>query len=217
MTYSNSSSSTLALLGGAGKAGRPLVQAALQAGHRVRLLLRHPALFPLQHAQLTIIEGDARDPAALRQLLTGSTALLSTLGNPREAGTPILSDVTAALVALLPELGISRYVTVTSLYDTGHPQPDAATQQAADYMQQHFPAFMADRRSELALLAGSALDWTCVRLPLVVDSPATGAVQTSLTHRPGAQITAADLAQFLLGQLGSTEFVRQCPFVANRE
>jgi len=214
---SSSNPSSLALLGGAGKAGRALVQAALQAGHRVRVLLRHPAQFPVQHKQLTIIAGDARDPAALRQLLTGSTALLSTLGNPRGENTPMLSTVTAHLVALLPELGISRYVTVTSLYDTGRPQPDQATQQAADYMQQHFPAFMADRRRELALLAGSSLNWTCVRLPLIVEAPAAGTLQTILTHRPGPQITAADLALFLLGQLSSTEFIRQCPFVANQE
>ena len=98
----------------------------------------------------------------------------------------------------------------------GQPQPDAATQQAADYMWQHFPAFMADRQRELALLAGSGLDWTCVRLPLLVEAPATGAVQTSRTHRPGPQITTADLARFLLGQLTSAEFVRQCPFIANQ-
>lgn len=214
---SSSNQSTIALLGGAGKAGRPLVQAALQAGHHVRVLLRHPAQFLVHHARLTVIEGDARDPAALRQLLAGSTALLSTLGNPRGENTPILSTVTAQLVALLPELNISRYVTVTSLYDTGQPQPDAATQHAADYMQQHFPAFMADRHRELALLAGSSLDWTCVRLPFLVEGPATGAVQTSLTHRPGPQITVADLARFLLGQLASTAFVRQCPFIANQE
>ncbi|MBF9222787.1 NAD(P)-dependent oxidoreductase [Hymenobacter ruricola] len=212
---SSPSSACLALLGGAGKAGRPLVQAALQAGHRVRVLLRQPALFAVQHPRLTILEGDARDPAALRRLLAGSTALLSTLGNPRGETAPILSAVTAQLLALLPALGIGRYVAVTSLYDTGQPQPHAATRQAAAYMAQHFPAFMADRQRELALLAGSPLDWTCVRLPLVVEGPATGAVRTSLTHRPGPHITAADLAQFLLGQLASREFIRQCPFVAN--
>ncbi|MBF9143631.1 NAD(P)-dependent oxidoreductase [Hymenobacter properus] len=208
-------SSSLALLGGAGKAGFPVVQAALQAGHRVRVLLRHPAQFAVRHERLTILEGDARDPVALRQLLAGSSALISTLGNPRGESVPILSSVTAHLLALLPELGIRRYITVTSLYDTDQPQPDAATRQAAAYMEQHFPAFMADRHRELALLASSPLDWTCVRLPLVVEAPATGIVQTSLTHRPGPQIAAADLAQFLLGQLSSDKFLRQCPFVAN--
>lgn len=151
----------------------------------------------------------------MRHLLTGSTALLSTLGNPRGENTAILSTVTAHLLALLPELGISRYVTVTTLYATGQPQADAATQRAADYMQQHFPTFMADRQRELALLSASSLDWTCVRLPLIVAAPPIGNVQTSLTYLPGPQITAGDLAQFLLEQLASTVFVRQAPFVAN--
>ena len=206
---------SIAIMGGAGKAGRPLVQTALQAGYHVRALLRYPEKLPLRHERLSIVAGDARDPAALRQLLLGSTALLSTIGHPRGEDTPIVTAVTEHLLTLLNELGITRYVTVTTLYDTGEPQLDPNTQVAADYMQQHFPSFMADRRSELALLAASNLAWTYVRLPLIVEGPPTNAIRTSLTHLPGPRITAEDLARFLLNQLSSDAFVRLAPFVAN--
>ncbi len=209
--------STIAILGGAGKAGRPLVREALRAGYRVRVLLRHPEQFDATDARLQIIQGDARDPAALRQLLSGCAALLSALGNPRGEPTPILSTVTGHLLPLLREAGISRYVAVTSLYETGPEQRDLPTRQAADFMEQNFPRFMADRRRELELLSKSDLDWTYVRLPYVVPdpAPALGTVLVNLEHLPGPRITAEDLARFLVEQLESREYGRKAPFVAN--
>jgi putative NADH-flavin reductase len=209
--------STIAILGGAGKAGQPLVQQALQTGYNVRLLLRHPADFQLQHEQLTIISGDARDPVALTTLLQGCQALVSTLGNPKGEPTPILSTVTAQLVPILQAQHIQRYIAVTSLYQTAHEQHDAATKQAAAYMQQHYPHFMADRAHEFKLLSDSDLAWTYIRLPYLLEGPALRNVEARLACLPGPTITVADLAQFLLTQLHSPEYVKQAPFVANRQ
>lgn len=214
-TMLTSPPSRIAILGGAGKAGRPLVQAALAAGHSVRVLLRHPHAFPFRHPQLTVVPGDARDPGALQQLLRGAHALLSTLGNPKGEAIPMLSTVTQHLLSILPEASIRRYVAVTSLYATTGPQPDAATAQALAYMDQHYPQFMADRRLELDLLLASDLDWTCVRLPYVLEAPALGPVRARLDCLPGPTVTSADLAQFLLAQLTSQQYSRQAPFIAN--
>ncbi|WP_071892297.1 NAD(P)-dependent oxidoreductase [Hymenobacter sp. PAMC 26628] len=210
--------STIAILGGAGKAGQPLVQQALQTGYNVRLLLRHPADFQLQHKQLTIISGDARDPAALTTLLQGCQALVSTLGNPKGEPAPMLSAVTAQLLPILQAQHIKRYIAVTSLYQTAHEQHDAGTKQAAAYMQQHYPLFMADRERELQLLSDSDLAWTYVRLPYLLEGPALiSNVEARLECLLGPTITVADLAQFLLTQLHSPEYVKQAPFVANRQ
>lgn len=209
--------STIAILGGAGKAGQPLVQEALQTGYNVRLLLRHPADFHLQHEQLTVISGDARDPAALTTLVQGCQALVSTLGNPKGEPTPMLSAVTAQLLPILQAQHIQRYIAVTSLYQTAHEQHDAATKQAAAYMQQHYPHFMADREREFQLLSASDLAWTYVRLPYLLEGPALSDVEARLEYLPGPTITVADLAQFLLTQLNSPEYVKQAPFVANRQ
>jgi putative NADH-flavin reductase len=208
--------SPIAILGGAGKAGQPLVQQALQAGYNVRLLLRHPTAFPLHHERLTILPGDARDPAALHRLLAGSQALLSTLGNPKGETTPMLSSVTAHLVGLLPALHIQRYITGTSFYQTDQAQLDAPTKEADAYMHQHYPHFMADRARELQLLAASEVAWTCVRLPYLLEGPAVGHVEARLDYLPGPTIRVTDLAQFLLAQLTSAAYVQQAPFVATR-
>ena len=209
------SNSTIAILGGAGKAGRPLVQEALATGYRVRLLLRHPDQFNLTHERLAIVPGDAREGACIRELTKGCAALLSTLGNPKGEGVPILSTVTEHILTVMREMGMHRYVTVTSLYTTDSEQPHGPTKQAADYMQQLFPQFMADRRVEYKLLKDSTLDWTYVRLPYLVQEPATGNIHANLDHLPGQQITVADLAQFLIGQLNDSRYSRKALFLAN--
>jgi putative NADH-flavin reductase len=212
---SDHTNSLIAILGGSGKAGRPFVEQILQAGYRVRLLLRHPEQWLEKDARIEIVHGDARDPLALRQLLSGCEVLASTLGNRKGENTPMLSGVTQNVLSLMQELGIRRYVTVTSLYTTDRVQTDEKTQKAAEFMEQHFPQFMADRLKEYQLLKKSALDWTYVRLPYLIQQPPTGNVQVNLEYLPGQQITVEDLAQFLASQLTDRTYVRKAPFVAN--
>ena len=209
--------SMIAILGGAGKSGRPLVEETLAAGYSVRLLLRHPQEFNLPSERLEVIKGDVRDPASVRKLLQGSHALLSTLGHTKGEPAPMMATATQNFVAIMEELGVSRCVIVTSLFVTGHEQLDSKTQEAADYMQQHYPLFMDDRRLEFKLLSKSSLDWTYVRVPYIVQNPATGGVEVDLNHLPGQQITAIDLAHFLISQLNDRRYVRQAPFVASKQ
>ncbi|WP_345248315.1 NAD(P)-dependent oxidoreductase [Nibrella saemangeumensis] len=208
--------SVIAILGGSGKAGRPLVQRALAAGYRVRLLLRHPQAFEVAHERLDVFQGDARDPDSVRRLLQGSTALISTLGHTRGEASPMMATATRNYIAVMEQLGISRCVVVTSLFETGNEQLDEKTQQAADYMQQHYPLFMDDRRLEFRLLSESSLAWTYVRVPLIVQQPATGDVVVNLNHLPEQQITAIDLAQFLICQLTDQRYLRHAPFIASK-
>ncbi|GAB3020337.1 NAD(P)-dependent oxidoreductase [Spirosoma pulveris] len=208
--------SIIAILGGAGKAGRPLVEQTLAAGYSVRLLLRYPQEFNLSSERLEIVQGDVRDASCVRRLLQGSSALLSTLGHTKGETTPMMSTATQNFVAIMEELGISRCVVVTSLFVTGREQLDARTQEAADYMQQHYSLFMNDRQLEFKLLSESNLNWTYVRVPFITQDPATGGVDINLDHLPGQRITAVDLANFLISQLNDQRYIQQAPFIASK-
>jgi hypothetical protein len=129
----------------------------------------------------------------------------------------MMATATQNIVTIMEELGVSRCVVVTSLFMTGREQLDAKTQQAADYMQQHYSLFMDDRRLEFELLSESNLDWTYVRVPLIVQQLAVGGVEVNLDHLPGQQITAIDLARFLISQLNDRRYIRQAPFIASKQ
>src|SRR5258708_12393599 len=70
----------LAIFGATGGTGRQLVAQALEEGHTVTALVRTPAAFPMQHEQLTLIQGDVRDAASVEAAVAGQNALLSALG-----------------------------------------------------------------------------------------------------------------------------------------
>lgn len=128
----------------------------------------------------------------------------------------MMSVATQNFVAAMEEFGVSRCLVVTSLFVTGREQLDTRTQEAADYMQQHFSLFMDDRRLEFKLLAESKLDWTYVRVPFITQAPATGGVDINLDHLPNQHITAVDLANFMVSQLNDRHYIRQAPFVASK-
>jgi uncharacterized protein YbjT (DUF2867 family) len=69
------------VLGATGRTGRRVVEYALAEGRAVRALARDPAaLEALAHPRLAVVAGDARDPAAVAEVVAGAAAVVSALG-----------------------------------------------------------------------------------------------------------------------------------------
>ncbi|MDQ6660716.1 MAG: NAD(P)H-binding protein, partial [Chloroflexota bacterium] len=67
----------LTIFGATGRTGLQLVQQALEAGHGVVALVRTPAKMPIQHERLTLMQGDAMNPADVEKAVQGADAVLS--------------------------------------------------------------------------------------------------------------------------------------------
>jgi putative NADH-flavin reductase len=66
--------------------GATLLDQALAAGHDVRALVRDPARLPTPPRsvdRLAVTRGDAADPTAVKEVVAGCDAVLSTLGGVR--------------------------------------------------------------------------------------------------------------------------------------
>src|SRR5262245_6380442 len=72
----------LVVFGANGSTGRLLTKQALDEGHTVTAVTRHPEAFPLQHDYLNVMRGDVHDLASVEQAVAGQDAVLSTLGVP---------------------------------------------------------------------------------------------------------------------------------------
>jgi uncharacterized protein YbjT (DUF2867 family) len=68
-----------------------------------------------------------------------------------------------------------------------------------------------DKAAAEAHLRASGLDWTVVYSPLMADSPATGVYQSGEGLRIAGlrKISPADVAEFMLAQVGSTAYSRK--------
>ncbi len=205
----------IAVIGGAGKSGRYLVNELLNQGFNIRLLLRHPEKLQLQNPLIEPVKGDARDYKAIKDLLDGCDAVLSTLGQPK--GEPsIFSAATNNVLRAMGELNINRYILTTGLnVDTPTDKKGPKTKFATDWMKTNYPETTFDKQTEYEVLTGSTINWTLIRLPLIELSEKQGKVLCSLEDCLGEKIRAADLARFLIEQLSDTSFNRRAPFISN--
>lgn len=206
----------IAVIGGTGKAGKYIVQQLLSHQIPIKFLHRNPELISTTNPLIETINGDARDYAALLQLLQGCTAIISSVGQP--AGEPpLFSDVTAKVLKAMTELKISRYIACTGLnVNTPFDDKGPKTKFGTEWMYQNYPKTTTDKQLEYEVLAASNLDWTLVRLPMIQQTEEIPAVITSLTDCPGDYISASSLGMWMIEQLTSDEFIRKSPFIANK-
>ncbi|MDQ0966937.1 putative NADH-flavin reductase [Flavobacterium sp. W4I14] len=207
----------IALIGATGKAGIYILKALLAQQFRVKALIRNPEKLQIHHASLEIVIGDVKDTETVHALIEGCDIVVSALGMGQPASEKtIFTQSTGNIIKAMKAIHLRRYIVITGInVDTPADEKDAKTQFATKWMYDNYPVSTADRQKEYNLLTESDLDWTLIRLPLIMQTDEQTPVGTSLVNCDGEQINAANLAQFIVEQLGETTFVKQAPFIWN--
>jgi putative NADH-flavin reductase len=192
------------LIGATGGTGREVVRQAVQRGDQVTVLIRREADRTTLPPQVTAMIGDVTDPASLSAALTGQDVVVSALGVRRgQAAGTVRSAGTANLVTAMAAAGVRRLLAVSSI-GVGS-SADAQTRPARLlWPRLAGPGRIPEAaRAEDAIVA-SALDWTIIRAPRLVDGPPSGRLEVgeSLRLPLSAQLRRADLAQALLDSAG---------------
>ena len=199
------------VLGATGATGRLIVSRALAEGHDVVVLARSRARTAILTG-VQIVEGDARDGAALTRAIAGCDAVISALGtglSPFQKVT-MLSRATRALVGVMNAQNVRRLVCITGLGagdSLGH---------GGFFFDRLFLPLMlrhvyADKNRQEDVIRASALDWTIVRPTVLNDKPAHGRVRalTDLSGVYGGTIARADVADFVVQQLVSSTWLHK--------
>jgi hypothetical protein len=81
----------------------------------------------------------------------------------------------------------------------------------------YLPRVYAEHRAMLEELRKRELDWIAVRPVILTKGPSTGRRRVSVEGIPrgGYRISRGDVADFMIRQLTSDEFVRKMPAIAN--
>jgi putative NADH-flavin reductase len=213
----------IALFGANGGTGGVLTARALDAGHEVTAVTRHPETFGLEHERLHVVAGDAMDAASVSAAIAGQDAVLSTLGVPfRKNPITIYSVGTGNIVAGMIEHGVRRLACVSSSAVDPHPDPTESwlfEKVLQPYVVNGIgKTTYDDMRAMEAIVAASTLDWTVVRPSGLFAAPAVSDYRVSATdHLSGRYTSRADLADFLLRLASGAEFVRETPEVRTTE
>jgi uncharacterized protein YbjT (DUF2867 family) len=216
---------TFAIFGATGGTGAALVTQALRAGHAVRALVRsrarleagldEPSRSAVERGQLSILEGDVTDPAAVDATVSGADVVLCSLGAPGRDRSGIRARGTQVIIDAMNRLGVERIIAV-SVYGA------AETRQQLPWYYRHlfFPLFIgpavADHEEQERRLAASGLHWTAVRPPNLVSSRGPAGVLHAVGNAEGMamKISRAELAEFILGEADADAYVRRAPWVA---
>ena len=209
----------IVIFGANGGTGRLLTAQALARGHAVTAVTRRPDTFPVRHDALRLLRGDAFDPASVRAAVAGHDAVLSTLGTPfTRKPISLYSQGTAHIVEAMDEQGLRRLVCVSS--SATHPQPNP---EAGFFFEKVLQPFVtrvigrttyADLQRMETLVSNSALDWVIVRPSGLFDTPTVTAYQVAEAHLNGRFTSRADLADCMIRQLDSDQYVRKTLAVA---
>ena len=206
----------IAVIGGTGKSGRYLVQELVRKGHHLKVLVRNPENFKVESDLVKVVNGDVRNYETVKALIEGCSMVLSTLGGTPLSEPTVFSQATHNILRAMTEKGIKRYIVVTGLnVDTPFDKKSPKTKFATDWMYENYSKSTQDRQDEYDLLVASELDWTLVRLPMIEPIDERKGTKTSLEDCLGDNISASDLAHFLIEQISDTSFIKEAPFIAN--
>ncbi len=217
---------TFAVLGANGHTGMMVVRYALRSGHSVRALVRNPQKMPVPHElsqadSFEIIKGGVSDTEAIAELIKGADAVISALGpSDFQTGFKVHSNAALHLSRLMPEAGISRYVSVSGAslaVPTDRFSVRGKFFSTAAFLftktSGHLNKLLADKRGEYEILKESALDWTIVRPPWIIPGDYVQDANVTPFKLCGIKVRVAELAKALVDLAIDGRFKKQAVFI----
>lgn len=203
----------IAVIGASRGIGLAVVQAALEDGHEVTALVRVPARMTISHPRLRIIAGDAQDPDAIAKAVAGQDVVCDCLGTKNVTKTTTLFSRCAENLAkaLKPE---QLLIAVTGM-GTGDSRGHGGF--VYDHLMLPFVLrrIYADKDRQERIIMSKVARWIIVRPGLLTNGPRTGRYRALVDLRGihGGRISRADVADFILSQVKSPEFIGKTPML----
>lgn len=206
----------LIVFGATGGTGRQLVQQALEQGHEVTAFLRSPEKLRLSHANLRLAQGDVLDAAAVARAVPGHDAVLCALGAPALKTGVVRSAGTRNIVAAMEKAGVRRLVCQTSL---GYGDSKAVLKRTSFVFRFIIAPFLlrgvfADHARQEDCIKASSLEWVIARPGNLTDAGRSGRYRHGFAADDPtitAEISRADVADFMLRQLADNAYLRKTP------
>lgn len=204
------------VIGGTRGTGREVVKQALERGHHVVALARKPSNVKIQDARLRVAQGDVMKPESLDAAMADVDAVVCALGHKRWLGpSKILSEGTRNVVRAMEKHGVKRLVVETAL-GVGDSAGRLGIYYTLFTIPFILPFYWYDKGRQERVVRESSLDWVIARPAQLTNGRKRGAYK----HGPrvgnyiwSASISRADVADFMLNQLGETPYLRQTPGV----
>lgn len=200
----------IAIIGASAGIGAATVKLALQRGHTVMALSRNNEALP-EHASLTKITGTALSAANLQKTISGTDAVIVTIGTKQKKGTTLFSDLAKVLSAVCSEINYKGNVIIVTGFGTSK-----SAQYLSFFMRLIISLFLKDQYKDKTYMEGliskSPMNWEFVKPGMLTDGPLTSRYQVLTELYKGMKITKiprADVADYLVTEAEHARFLRQ--------
>jgi putative NADH-flavin reductase len=202
----------IVIFGASGKTGALLTDKALAKGHIVTAFARRQGSILQQHPNLKVVVGNLTDESALKQAISGSDAVLSTLGGSSlTKHSSEIVDGVSRIISIMEQEKVSRFIYLSSIGagESRYFMAPLIRFLVVDFM---LRVPLADHTYNEQRISESSLNWTLVRPGGLTDGPYTGKLSygSETIHLKGSRkISRANVASFMLQQLAETTFVKK--------
>ena len=110
----------IVLWGATGLTGREILNQAIDAGHEVKAVARKPSLIEVEHATLSVVQGDVLNPQSVQETAAGGEVVISALGSgatleKASKPTTVYSEGFANVVAAMRKHDIRRFIALVAV------------------------------------------------------------------------------------------------------
>ena len=203
----------IVVFGASGNTGTQVVRQALDAGHLVTAYVRDPTRLSIAQENLRIFQGDISNAPLVGEAITDQEAVLSTLGaqSPFKYDRVVVEGMSHILRAMESQ-DVKRliYLSVAGVNEA---------RRGAGFLIKYIAPWLlrTEVRGHLErenMIRKSSIDWTIVRATTLTNGPHTGEYRTGVNLQSRsfmAKISRADVADFMVNQITSRQYIRQAP------
>ncbi|MBD3226548.1 MAG: NAD(P)H-binding protein [Caldithrix sp.] len=209
----------IALLGSTGFLGKVLLEQALKRGFRIKTLVRMPDKLGEFKDRIECIQGSLNDTEKLDQTVNGTDAVVSVVGPPqRNPGPPeFYAKIMQELVTILEKNKIKRFIHTGGAAHLGgkYEKWTIGRRILRAFLIVFGKPILIAKEREWMVLKQSNLDWTLVRPPHIVTGEPAGHVSANEKKLFKTNVNVEDLANFILDQIASREWIKRAPLVSS--
>lgn len=205
----------LLVIGASRGIGRELAEQAVEGGHSVTVLARHPEKMKPAPDAIGVVRGDIRDKGSVSIAVSGQDAVCITIGiGPTLKPVTVFSEGTRVVIDAMKRETVSKLICVT-----GIGAGDSRGHGGFLYDKIVFPIFLKtiyeDKDIQESVVRGSGLEWLIVRPGFLTNGPVTGKyrVLTDMTGVKCGRISRGDVAHFILRELKDMKYAGQAPLL----
>jgi len=213
----------IALFGASGATGMLLTARCLAAGYDVTVLVWRLEAFAYA-GRVRVVEGTVFDAEAAQQTIagpgSGADVVLSVLGARSLQREDVLERAVPLIVEAMKAAGVRRIVALGSAGAKDNSLKKQPAWRRWFVQKMVYNTFLkwpvASQVAQWKTLSGSGLDWTMVMPPMLTNGAGRGTyrVNGEALPRSAWRIAREDVADFMMRQIGSAEWVGRGVYIA---